>query len=137
MPVSLTERRALQAALIATALLPLVTGPAAYLLGGRAIFGARRWDAPIDGELRYLSVFWTAAGLRLLGSVPDIEREGKTVREVGALLVLGGLGRVLAWRSVGPPHPVMRAATVIEIVLPLVLAAWQARIAAQKGSCTR
>lgn len=86
----------------------------------------------MDGELRYLSVFWTASGLRLLGAVPNVEREGKTVREVGALLALGGLGRVLAWRTVGPPHPVMRAATVVEILLPPVLAAWQARVAREK-----
>ena len=132
MPVSPAERRALQGALIATALLPLVTGPAAYLLGARAVFGARRWDAPVDGELRYLSVFWTAAGLRLLGAVPGIEHEGKAVRTVGALLVLGGVGRALSWRAVGPPHPVMRAATAVEILLPPVLAAWQARVAREE-----
>lgn len=124
-----TSRRALQAAVTATALLPLVTGPLAYLRGGRAIAGARVWDAPVESELRYLSVWWFGAGLRLLATVPDIEHEGLALRQLGALMALGGLGRLLALRAKGRPHPLMLAATGVEIVLPAVLVVWQGRVA--------
>lgn len=123
-----TSRRALQVAVAASALLPLVTGPLAYLRGGRAIAGARVWDAPVESELRYLSVWWFGAGLRLLATVPHIEREGPALRQTLALMALGGLGRLLALRAKGTPHPLMLAATGVEIVLPAVLVVWQGRV---------
>ena len=127
----------LQLTLIATALLPLTTGFAAFLLGPRAIFGARGWDAPIESEVRYLSVWWFASGVALLRAVPRVEDEARTVRRVGLLLALGGVGRLLAMRAAGRPHPIMVGATAVEIALPALLISWQARVARQAGERVR
>ncbi|WP_027481085.1 DUF4345 domain-containing protein [Deinococcus pimensis] len=128
-PPARRSRTALQVAVTAVALLPLTTGALAYLRGAAAIPGSRRWDAPIDGELRYLSVWWAASGVLLLRAVPRVEREERVLRGVTALLALGGLGRVRSMRSQGLPHPLMVAATFVEIALPFVLIPWQASVA--------
>jgi len=123
------SRRALQLVLIGVALLPVTTGTLAFWRGARAIPGARRWDAPVDGEVRYLSVWWTAAGLMLLRAVPGVEREAGVVRSVSVLVALGGLGRVRSMRREGLPHPLMVAAAAVEVLLPFVVIPWQRRIA--------
>lgn len=124
-------RRALQLTLGALAAVPLASGLAGMVLGASALPGDdSRVAASLDSEYRFASAFWAACAPALWWSLPRVEREAPLLRAVCGTVALGGVGRLLAWRASGRPHPVFVAALALELVgMPAVLA-WQGRLAA-------
>lgn len=123
-------RRGLQIVLGTLSLIPLASGAAGVLVGPRALPGV---DGPVpadlDSEYRYTHAMWLTAAPILWRALPRIEREAAAVQAVSAAVFLGGVARLVSWRSRGRPHPVLVAATALELAGIPVLVAWQRRVA--------
>ena len=127
--MEVASRRALQAVVTGLGGLAASTGTAALLRGTSLVRGSGDVSADVDSEHRWFAVWWTALGPLLWSITPSIERQERVVRAVAATCFAGGCARLLSARQVGPPQPLYRALTAVELVLPAVLVEWQRRVA--------
>jgi hypothetical protein len=123
-----TERRALQIAVALLALLPVGAGLAGVLQGPAMIEGSAG-TASADSHLRYLSGLLLAIGAAWWSTIAGIERQGARVRLLAAIVVCGGLARLLSLLVVGVPSRSMLFGLVMELVVTPAIALWQARVA--------
>ena len=121
-------RRGLQAVLIVFGILPIVTGLMAVTGGPAGMLDGQATTPTVDSEVRFLAVYWLAFGGFVLWLVPRVERATAAFRAMLAVMFGSGCARLLAAIETGSPHPVILAATVVELALPPVLALWQARL---------
>ena len=83
-------------------LVPVGAGLAGIVLGP-AMAARGAVAASLDSHFSYLSGLLLAVGLAFWGLIPSIERRGPQVRLLTWLVVVGGLGRLVSLRRVGPP----------------------------------
>lgn len=122
------EKRALQACVLLAAAVPVAAGLAGIVLGP-AIVELSGITPSHDSHARYLSGLLLGIGLAFWSTVPAIERRGARFRLLAAIVVLGGLGRLVSLIALGPPSAAMLAALGLELVATPALALWQARVA--------
>ena len=122
--------RPLQIAVALCGCVPVAAGLAGVVLGprmaGSALVGLqvlRRWTA--------ISVIcracWLGIGLAFWSLIPDIARRGSAFRLLTALVVAGGLARLLGVALEGVPPPPMLFGLVMELIVTPLLCLWQAR----------
>lgn len=100
----------------------IVSGPAAVPGGSPAV------TPTVDSALRYANVFKLAVAPIIWSQLSNIERSNTTTL-AGATIGVGGLARLWSWKQAGRPHPVIVAATALELIgIPLILA-WQRSLA--------
>lgn len=123
-------RRALQvflglfgATAIFISLLHLVLGP-------RAIPGSIPVNATMDSEDRFYATLFTAYGVALLWCIKGIENKSQVVYFLALTFFAGGLARLVSMAIVGPPDRFFIAMTVLELLIPPVIAFAQHRAAA-------
>jgi hypothetical protein len=121
------ERTALQAVVAVGSLVPLAAGGAGMLFGPAMLGIAGGGD--LDSHYRYLSGLLFAVGLGFASTVRGIENRGARFRLLTAIVVVGGLGRLLAFVMAGQPSGSMLAALAMELVVTPGLALWQYRVA--------
>jgi hypothetical protein len=123
-------RRGLQIVLGTLSAIPFATGLAGVLVGPGALPGDNGpVTANVDSAYRYTHGLWFTAAPILWAALPRVERETTLLRIVSGAVFLGGLGRLVAWRSTGRPHPVLVGATALELIGIPSLMAWQHRVA--------
>jgi hypothetical protein len=130
------ERRLLQTAVAVGSLVPIGAGAAGMLLGPRMLHVPTA-AGDLDSHFRYLSGLLCGIGIGYLSTIPGIERQGSRFLMLTAVVVAGGLGRLLSLLMVGPPSPAMQAALVMELVVTPGLALWQRRVAQGVGAGCR
>lgn len=131
----LASKRLLQATIAVLALIPLATGASGVLLGPDSLVEARAggrpggWPRDFDSHYRYLSGIFLGLGIVFYATIPGIERKTGLFRLAAALVVAGGLGRLLSLLSVGAPTAPHLAGLGLELVGVPLIALWQARLA--------
>jgi len=121
-------RRGLQTALVLMGAVAAGTGTTVAVRGPAAIPGGAPTVASNDSVLRFYAVWWAAQGpgfWRVARRVPD--SRGSLVA-LSTCTFLGGVARLAAARTSGWPHPLFRALTVVELVMPPLLIAWERRL---------
>jgi hypothetical protein len=126
-PASIPTKRLLQAVIAIGGLAPVGAGLAGVLLGP-AMAGRALPDASLDSHFSYLSGVLMAVGLAFWWTIPAIERRGVPVRLLTALVVLGGLGRLVSLWRVGPPGGAMLSAFGMELIVTPAICLWQWRL---------
>jgi hypothetical protein len=122
------ERRLLQGVVALACLVPLDTGTRSIVRGVSFIKGAPMLP-DLDSHFRYLSGIFLMLGIAFASCIPAIERQGPRFRLLGAMVVMGGLARLLSWVMVGAPGFGHRFGLVMELGVVPLLMLWQARVA--------
>ncbi|MFD2467282.1 DUF4345 domain-containing protein [Amycolatopsis silviterrae] len=122
------SRKALLATLGVLGAIPVASGLTGILGGPERAPGGAATTPSVDSEYRFVNTFWAAAGVALWWSILRPEKRAGITRVVLGTAAAGGLPRLLSARRAGAPHPVFRAATVLELaVVPGVLL-WHAKV---------
>ena len=124
------EPRLLQAATALACLVPLSMG-AASVIGSAEVLKGVTPPLPVDldSHFRYLSGLLLGIGLVFLAAIPRIERNAAVFRTLGAVIVVGGLARLLSLIEAGVPSAGHRFGLVMELIVVPLIVLWQARIA--------
>lgn len=121
------EKRALQAAILLVALIPLSAGLAGVLAGPHFFQVAAGVTA--DSHMRYLSGLLLGIGILALAIVPHVERRTERMGALTLIVFVGGLSRLYSLIMVGQPNTVMTCALFVELGLTPALYLWQRRVA--------
>src|SRR6266581_4558502 len=112
------NRRALQLVVTVLGCVALVFGVLGVATGGGGVVDGGQVSANVDSELRFFAAWYAGAGATLLWARKRVEREGRVIRAVCAVLVLAAVGRVLSIFTVGAPHALFLFLMAVEFVLP-------------------
>jgi hypothetical protein len=126
----MAERRLLQIVVALAALVPVAMGLMSIVRGPAVLAGiAGPVPVDLDSHYRYLSGLLLGIGLAFAACVPAIERRGPAMRLLGAIVILGGCGRLVSLAEVGTPGGGHLFGLAMELgAVPFILL-WQARIA--------
>ena len=124
----MTRPEPLRRTLRVLALVPILTGLASVVWGSAIIRGGVS-DASVESELRFYAVFWIGFGLYLFSLAARVEERGRELAFAAALLFAGGIARAIGIAADGAPAADYVVLMVVELVLPVVLVAWQRAVA--------
>jgi hypothetical protein len=128
--VPVRHARPLQAAVAVCGLVPVGAGMAGMLLGPEMMPGPEA-TVSLDSHFRYLSGLLLGIGLAFWSLIPDIVVRGREIRLLTSLVVVGGVGRLIAVGVVGVPSSPMLFGLGMELLVTPLLCLWQARVAAR------
>ncbi|HVH80190.1 MAG TPA: DUF4345 domain-containing protein [Stellaceae bacterium] len=124
----MNERRLLQIVVAIGSLVPICAGTAGIALGS-AMVDAGTVPLAADSHYRYLSGLLLGIGIAFATTIPHIERRTTRFRMLTAIVVIGGLGRLISLLARGAPDRLMLFALAMELGVTPGLALWQTRIA--------
>ena len=128
------EKRLLQIAVAGAGLVPVGAG-AAGVLTGPGMLGDEGLGPAADSHFRYLSGLLLGIGLAFWGMIPRIERRRTLFTALAAIVVAGGVARLLGVvLEGGPPQESVTLALVMELAVTPGLALWQRRVAKREGA---
>jgi hypothetical protein len=125
----LIEKRLLQAIIAVACLVPLITGGQSILYGPGFLGHPPVIPVDLDSHFRYISGIFFAVGIAFATCVPGIETKGPRFRLLGALVIMGGLSRVVSLVAVGVPSKGHLFAFAMELGVVPLLMLWQAGFA--------
>lgn len=108
-------------------IVPVFAGVAGVFLGP-TIVGGFSASTDADSHVRYLSGLLLGIGLGFWSTIPDPLRHGARFRLLTAIVVIGGLGRLLGVILQGRPGVPMLAALGMELVVTPLLCLWHSRL---------
>lgn len=121
------ERALLQAAVAIVCIVPLTVSTLGIMRGAVWLQPAPATD--LDSHFRYLSGIFLVMGIAFLTCIPAIESRTARFRLLGAMVVGGGLARLVSLAGVGVPSPGHVLGLGIELIVVPLLMLWQARVA--------
>ena len=121
-----SERTLLQAAIAIVCLVPLTVASVSIVRG--AMWLQPQPGTDLDSHFRYLSGIFLVMGVAFLTCIPGIESKTERFRLLGAMVVGGGLARLVSLGVVGEPSPGHLLGLCIELTVVPLLVAWQTRI---------
>jgi len=121
--------RGLTRTLYVVGVIPIVAGALTVVLGADSVPSPGDPSANLESELRFYAVWWIGAGVFLIWLAPRVAERTLEVRVFAGLLFLAGVSRLLAALDTDWPSTGQLILMGLELVLPLVLVAWQARVA--------
>ena len=124
-----SEKRLLQALVVLACVVPILGGGYGVVRGLAMLNIGGGVGA--DSHFRYLSGLLLGIGLGFLSMVPRIEAHATRFRLLAAIVVIGGLGRLLSVIVAGAVDAATLFALAMELVVTPLLALWQRRIARQ------
>ncbi|MBN8808201.1 MAG: DUF4345 domain-containing protein [Sphingomonas sp.] len=123
------EKRLLQVVVAIACLVPLTIGGESILRGPHFLGHPHDVPVDLDSHFRYISGIFFAVGVAFATCVPGIERKGPRFRLLGALVVCGGLARLVSLIAVGPPSAGHVFGFAMELGVVPLLIVWQASLA--------
>ncbi len=129
----LGSRRLLQVAVAIAGFVPVGTGLAGMLVGP-SFAADGGYPVSADSHVRYLSGLLAAIGVAFWTTVPAIEHQAARFRLLTALVVTGGVGRMISLLTIGVPSPPMLFGLVMELGVTPALCFWQSRVASNQRS---
>ena len=127
------EKRLLQAVMAVTLLLPLSAAILGVVRGLAWLGHVPVVPTDLDSHFRYVSGLFLAMLLLFASCIPGVENKTARLRLLGAMVITGGLARLLSLVFVGTPSTGHLVGLGIELVETPLLLFWQARIARRFG----
>ena len=125
------EKRLLQIVVAVACLVPLSVGGTSIVHGPGFLGHAPVIPTDLDSHFRYISGIFFGVGIAFATCIPSIETKGPRFRLLGALVVCGGLARVVSLLAVGPPGKGLLFGLAIELGVVPLLMLWQAGFASR------
>lgn len=122
------EKRLLQIVVAIACLVPLTAGGQSVLHGPGGIGHLRDVPIDLDSHFRYISGIFLGVGVAFVTCIPAIERKGARFRLLGALVVAGGLARLVSLVAVGVPSRGHVFGLGMELGVVPLLMWWQWRV---------
>lgn len=123
------ERHALQAVVALACLVPLSIGGWSVLHGPGFLGHPPVIPTDLDSHFRYISGIFLGVGVAFASCIPRIEATGPRFRLLGALVIAGGLSRLVSLAQVGAPSAGHLFGFAMELGAVPLLMLWQARVA--------
>jgi uncharacterized membrane protein YfcA len=120
------EKALLQSTVGLASLVPILAGLFG-LLAGAHMFGGGTYG--MDSQFRYLSDLLLGIGFAFISAIPRIEFHRRRFRLLTAIVVTGGIGRLLGVLLTGALDKTVLFALVMELVVTPTLCVWQHRAA--------
>lgn len=120
------ERRALQIAVGAAALVPVTAGWAG-IIGGAGFLGLFGPAVALT-HAAYLSGLLLGVGLGFWSTIPGIERQGRAFTLLAGVVVVGGLARAWTALRLGAASPFIAGPLLMELGVTPVLWLWQRKL---------
>jgi hypothetical protein len=128
------EKRLLQGATALACFVPLSMGALSVLRSAAVLNGIEPpLPVDLDSHFRYLSGLLLGIGLVFLACLRNIERHRPVFLALGAIVVVGGLARLLSLAEVGWPGRGHRFGLVMELIVVPGIVLWQGRVAKRFG----
>jgi hypothetical protein len=127
------ELRLLQLVVALACFVPLSTGGRSILEGPGFLGGVTDVSTDLDSHFRYVSGIFFGVGLAFVTCIPDIARKGPRFRLLGALVICGGLARLLSLIDVGVPGSGHVFGLAMELGVVPLLMLWQRRVERRAG----
>lgn len=112
------------------ALVPLSMGLLSLIHGPAVLRGV---SAPVtvdlDSHFRYLSGLLLGIGIAFVAAIPRVELHAGRFKLLCAIIVVGGIGRLLSLVGLGIPGPGHVFGLFMELGVVPAITLWQARIA--------
>lgn len=121
------ERRLLQQAVGLGGVIPFSAGLYGVLFGPAMTGDVTSVSA--DSHFRYLSGLLLGVGLCFWSTIPRIEERTHLFRTLTAIVVIGGLARLLGLLMTGTPSLLMLGGLAMELLVTPALCLWQTRVA--------
>lgn len=129
-----TEKRLLQGATALACLVPLSMGLLSVLRSAAVLKGVTEpIPVDLDSHFRYLSGLLLGTGLVFLACLPRIERRRPIFLALGAIILVGGLSRLMSVAELGWPSRGHRFGLAMELVVVPLIVLWQGRVARRMG----
>jgi MFS family permease len=127
----LTDKKQLQRVVVVCSFIPILVGLDGVLLGARMLGGTfgSGVSLGVDNQFRYLSGVFLAIGISYLSSVRKIEQHGERLRLLAALVVAGGIARLVGVTITGLHSIFTILIIAAELVIAPCLCLWQSRVA--------
>ena len=118
--------------------IPFLSGLAGMLVGPKTLPGdTSQLGATADSEYRFVNALPVLTAPVIWSAIPQVEQRTGPLRRLTAVVFVGGLARLVSWRTTGRPHTVFIAATVLELVgVPAVMVGSRASRASRVGRRT-
>jgi len=110
-------------------IVPVAAGLSGMIRGAAMLGGHSVANLTLDSHLRYLSGLLLAIGLGFWSTIPAIEGQTARFRLLTALVVVGGVGRLLGILIEGLPPVPMLFGLAMELGVTPLLCLWQGRVA--------
>jgi uncharacterized membrane protein YfcA len=120
------EKALLQSTVGLASLVPILAGLFGVLAGAHMFGGG---TDGMDSHFRYLSGLLLGIGLAFVSTIPRIEFHRRRFRLLTAIVVTGGIGRLLGVLLTGALDTTVLFALVMELVVTPTLCVWQNRAA--------
>ncbi|WP_294039538.1 DUF4345 domain-containing protein [Sphingomonas sp.] len=125
----MTEKRMLQIVVAIACLVPLSIGGESIVRGPSFLGHPPVVPTDLDSHFRYISGIFFGVGVAFATCIPNIEVKGSRFRLLGALVICGGLARVVSLLSVGPPSTGHLFGLAMELGVVPLLMLWRAGFA--------
>lgn len=124
------ERRLLQGAIALGSVVPILAGAAGMIQGPEMVAGgAQPMPAEVDSHMRYLSGLLCGIGIGFVSCIPRVEETMRRFWLLGAVVLTGGVGRLLSLWQAGYPGLEHSLALAMELGVMPALMLWQWRLA--------
>jgi hypothetical protein len=127
------EKRILQAIVAIACLVPLSVGGQSIVHGPGFLGHAAVIPVDLDSQFRYISGIFFGVGVAFASCIPNLEANGPRFRLLGALVICGGLSRLVSLIAVGPPTFGHLFGFCMELGVVPLLMLWQATFARRWG----
>lgn len=119
------ERRLLQTVVALACIVPLSVGGQSILHGPGFLGHPPVIPTDLDSHFRYISGIFFAVGIAFATCIPRIEATGSRFRLLGALVIAGGLSRIVSLVAVGVPSNGHLFGFAMELGAVPLLMLWQ------------
>ncbi len=118
----------LQIVLSVLSLIPLAFAVLGIWFGASYFMPDGGYPAGLDNQLRYLSGVYFLVSVLIWSAIPNVERQAILLGFICLALVIGGLGRLVSWMTIGPGDTAQLIGMGLELGSPLLLL-WQRLLA--------